>query len=220
MTSEAPVAKLAAEIRQDAASWQAPQARGCLSEATKLQPPGQRLSRRLSLPSLHRAAEQPVEQAGLSPLCVPRLGLMYVGLLRDLGPGGPLGRPHSEVTGNAEVATACQYQQPLDSSETDVGVEYLATTLAKLGGIFTPAANLVSMSMTLGNVVAHEQRNEQVDVARSTLSLAMDSISLGLWLGSAAFPPLAIAAMSVSAVDFGVGLYLDGTADLVADGEQ
>lgn len=211
MTIEAPVAQLAAEIRQDGTSWQAPLARGGLSEATSLPPPGQGLgfSRQLSLPSLLCATEQPVEQAGLSR-CASHAGQLQDDL-----------RPQSEATGNVEVAiaTECQCQQSLDYSDTDIGVEYVATNLAKLGGIFTPAANLVSLSMTVGSVVVHEQRNQQVDVARSGLSAAMDSISLGLWLGSLGFPPLAIAAMSVSAVDFGVGLYLDGTADLKVDGE-
>jgi len=188
-----------------------------------------RLVRQRSLPSLpFDSATATATSSEQAPLCIPRLGLVYAGggpraqqpELR--GPGGRplLDRLPIEVMGNAEFATSCQHQRPLHYPDADVGVEYVATNLAKLGGIFTPAANVVSMSMTLGNVVVHGERDEQVDLARSSFSFAMDSISLGLWLGSIGFPPLAIAAISVSAVDFGVGLYLDGTADLVADGER
>jgi len=89
----------------------------------------------------------------------------------------------------------------------------LTTNLVKLTSIFTPAANVLSMGMTVGTMAGGDEPHPQAENTRSAVSLAMDSLSLGLWAGSTVCAPLAVAAVGVSAADFAVGAAYDFFAD-------
>jgi len=94
-----------------------------------------------------------------------------------------------------------------------IQMQGLASNMLKLGGIFTPAANVLSMGMTVREMASGEQPHEPAESTRSAVSLAMDSLSLGLWAGSAACPPLAVAAIGVSAADLAVNVAYDFFTD-------
>jgi len=101
----------------------------------------------------------------------------------------------------------------------DMELQSLTENMLRIGGMFTPAASVLSMSMTVGSMSAAilsgegEAAGGQVSNTRNVVSLGMETLGLGLWAGSMACPPLSVVATGLTAADWAVNVSFDFFSD-------